>query len=119
MHLALGNVEFDPFKVSDYAAYERQTRRLREAAIGEDQAAEVYPEPVEHCAICRWRDMCRGRRRTGDDLSLVAGMAAGQRRALKGAGTSTRRAELAGRLGGGVPRPGVTAEAGAAGGPEG
>ena len=118
MHLALGNGEFVPFKVSDYAAYERQTRRLLEAAIGEDQAAEVYPEPVEHCAICRWRDMCRGRRRTGDDLSLVAGMAAGQRRALKGAGTSTRRAGLAGRLGEGLPRPVFTAKPGAAGDPE-
>src|ERR1035441_10021691 len=140
MHLTLGNGEFVPFKVSDYAAYERQTRRLLEAAIGEDQAAEVYPEPVEHCAICRWRDMCRGRRRTGDDLSLVAGMAAGQRRALEGAGTSTpraeagapagarralkgagpstRRAELAGRLGEGLPRPVFTAKPGAAEDPD-
>ncbi|HEX2746004.1 MAG TPA: hypothetical protein VHN16_16600 [Streptosporangiaceae bacterium] len=23
----------------------------------------MYPEPVEHCAICRWRDSCRDRRR--------------------------------------------------------
>ena len=91
MHLALGNGEFAPFKVNDFAAYERQTRRLLAAAIGGDPAAEVYPEPVEHCAICRWRDMCRDRRRTDDDLSLVAGMPAGQRRALKGAGISTRR----------------------------
>jgi Predicted nuclease (RecB family) len=77
--------------VNDFAAYERQTRRLLEAAIGADPAAEVYPEPVEHCAICRWRDMCRERRRTDDDLSLVAGMTTGQRRALKGDGISTRR----------------------------
>ena len=66
MHLALGNGEFASFKVNDYAAYERQTRRLLEAAIGvvgSDPAAEVYPEPVEHCAICRWRDACRDRRR--------------------------------------------------------
>ena len=91
MHLALGNGEFASFKVNDFAAYERQTRRLLEAAIGGDPAAEVYPEPVEHCAICRWRDMCRDRRRTDDDLSLVAGMTTGQRRAMKGAGISTRR----------------------------
>ncbi|MGH3418724.1 MAG: TM0106 family RecB-like putative nuclease, partial [Streptosporangiaceae bacterium] len=105
MHLALGNGEFGSFKVDDFAAYERQTRRLLEAAIGADPAAvggdpaaiggdpaaEVYPEPVEHCAICRWRDMCRERRRTDDDLSLVAGMTTGQRRALKGDGISTRR----------------------------
>jgi uncharacterized protein len=91
MHLALGNGEFASFKVDDFAAYERQTRRLLEAAIGGDPAAEVYPEPVEHCATCRWRDMCRDRRRTDDDLSLVAGMTTGQRRALKGDGISTRR----------------------------
>ena len=59
MHLALGDGEFASFKVDDFAAYERQTRRLLAAAIGGDPAAEVYPEPVEHCAICRWRDMCR------------------------------------------------------------
>jgi predicted RecB family nuclease len=63
MHLALGDGEFVPFKVNDFAAYERQTRRLLEAAIGEDPAPEVYPEPVEYCAICRWREMCRDRRR--------------------------------------------------------
>jgi hypothetical protein len=61
------------------------------AAIGGDLAVEVYPEPVEHCAICRWRDLCRERRRADDDLSLVAGMTTGQRRALKSNGISTRR----------------------------
>jgi uncharacterized protein len=91
MYLALGNGERTSFKVSDYAAYERQTRRLLEAAIGGDPAAEVYPEPVEHCAICRWRDLCADRRRTDDDLSLVAGMTVGQWRALKGDGIPTRR----------------------------
>ena len=91
MHLALGNGEFASFKVDDFAAYERQTRRLLAAAIGGDPAAEVYPEPVEHCAICRWRELCADRRRNDDDLSLVAGMTTGQRRALKGAGISTRR----------------------------
>ena len=91
MHLALGNGEFASFKVDDFAAYERQTRRLLAAAIGGDPAGEVYPEPVEHCAICRWRELCADRRRNDDDLSLVAGMTTGQRRALKGAGISTRR----------------------------
>jgi uncharacterized protein len=95
MHLALGHGEFASFKVNDYAAYERQTRRLLEAvitdSIGEDPPAPPYPEPVEHCAICRWRDLCRDRRRRDDDLSLVAGMITGQRRALKTAGISTRR----------------------------
>jgi predicted RecB family nuclease len=91
MHLALGNGEFVPFKVRDFAAYERQTRRRLEEVLGAGPSAGLYPEPVEHCAICRWNDLCAGRRRADDDLSLVAGMTTGQRRALKAAGIATRR----------------------------
>ena len=46
----------------------------------------LIPEPVEHCAICRWNERCADRRRRDDDLSLIAGITAGQRRALKAAG---------------------------------
>ena len=91
MHLALGNGDFFPFKVKDFAAYERQTRRRLEEVLGAGPPAGLYPEPVEHCAICRWSELCAGRRRQDDDLSLVAGMTTGQRRALKAAGIATRR----------------------------
>ena len=91
MHLALGNGEFVPFKVRDFAAYERQTRRRLEEILAAGPPAGLYPEPVEHCAICRWSERCADRRRADDDLSLVAGMTTGQRRALKGAGIATRR----------------------------
>jgi len=95
MHLALGNRERLPFKVSDYAAYERQTRRSLAAFVaagpGENPPADPYPEPVEHCAICRWSDFCAARRRRDDDLSLVAGITKGQRRTLKADGVTTRR----------------------------
>src|SRR5580658_6653576 len=98
MHLALGHEEFVPFKVKDFAAYERQTRRRLVEVLGAGPPAGLYPEPVEHCAICRWSELCAGRRRHDDDLSLVAGMTTGQRRALKAAGVATRRgfADLAG-----------------------
>ncbi len=95
LHLALGTGELVSFKVADFAAYERQTRRLLtefiEADSGHNPPSDTYPEPVEHCAICRWSDACAVRRRGDDDLSLVAGMAKGQRRRLKEAGVSTRR----------------------------
>jgi uncharacterized protein len=95
MHLALGNGEMAPFKVGDYAAYERQVRRALATFISQDPGqnppADPYPEPVEHCAICRWSDFCAARRRRDDDLSLVAGMTAQQRRGLKDSGISTRR----------------------------
>ena len=95
MHLALGNGELASFKVGDFAAYERQTRRALGTFIADDPGhnppTDPYPEPVEHCAICRWADFCADRRRRDDDLSLVAGITKDQRRALKTAGVPTRR----------------------------
>ncbi|MGH3394287.1 MAG: TM0106 family RecB-like putative nuclease, partial [Streptosporangiaceae bacterium] len=100
MHLALGHGELASFKVGDYAAYERQTRRVLAEFIaadpGHNPPGDPYPEPVEHCAICRWSPLCASRRRRDDDLSLIAGVTADQRRALKAAGVLTRRA-FAGR----------------------
>ncbi|MGH3402144.1 MAG: TM0106 family RecB-like putative nuclease, partial [Streptosporangiaceae bacterium] len=96
MHLALGHGELASFKVGDYAAYERQTRRVLAEFIaadpGHNPPGDPYPEPVEHCAICRWSPLCASRRRRDDDLSLIAGVTADQRRALKAAGVLTRRA---------------------------
>ncbi len=96
LHLALGTGELASFKVADFAAYERQTRRLLTAFIetgtGANPPDDTYPEPVEHCAICRWSDACAARRRADDDLSLVAGITKGQRRRLKEADVPTRRA---------------------------
>jgi predicted RecB family nuclease len=95
LHLALGTGGMASFKVNDFAAYERRTRRLMTEFLSADDGAnppsDTYPEPVEHCAICRWSDACAARRRRDDDLSLVAGMTRGQRRALKDEGIATRR----------------------------
>ena len=95
MHLALGNGEFSSFRVADFAAYERQIRRLLGAFVADGPGGtpllDPYPEPVEHCAICRWSANCDARRRADDDLSLIAGMPTSQRVALKAIGTKTRR----------------------------
>ena len=95
LHLALGTGEWASFKLADFAAYERQTRRLLAEFIDADSGAnpplDTYPEPVEHCAICRWSPACAARCRSDDDLSLVAGMSKGQRRRLKETGVPTRR----------------------------
>jgi uncharacterized protein len=52
----------------------------------------TYPDPVDHCAVCRWWAVCSDRRRADDDLSLVAGLSRGQRRRLPDHGAGTRRA---------------------------
>ena len=49
----------------------------------------TYPEPVEHCDVCRWAAECVARRRADDHLSLVSGISARQRRALTQRGVAT------------------------------
>ncbi len=62
------------FRVRDYSAYYRGVkRRLEQVALAPpSEALETYPEPVEHCSICRWAERCESQRREDDHLSLVA-----------------------------------------------
>src|SRR5262249_1992214 len=74
------------------AAYCRLMRRHLETKSLRDPGRLVdadYPEPVEHCDICRWWRACDKRRRDDDHLSLVAGISRLQRRELESAGVST------------------------------
>ncbi len=83
MHLALGGSDGGVdarFRVVEYSAYYRAVRRRFEAHAAEPP--ETYPEPVDHCAICDWKQSCVERRRADDHLSLVAGITRGQRRHL-------------------------------------
>lgn len=94
VHLALGNQDLLRLRVADYAAYARQVRRLLGTFAADDAQfppADTYPEPVEHCAVCRWRGACQQQRRADDDLSLIAGITARQRNVLKLSGIATRR----------------------------
>jgi uncharacterized protein len=80
------------FRVQDFASYFRLIRGHLEATSLQDPdviAAANYPEPVDHCEICRWWGMCDKRRHDDDHLSLVAGISRLQRRELESAGVST------------------------------
>lgn len=57
----------------------------------------TYPEPVEHCNICKWFRECDGRRRADDHLSLVADIRRQQRDQFEAwdAGTMAKLAALA------------------------
>ena len=90
MHLALGGSdepEEASFRVAEYSAYYRAVRRRFEAHAAEPP--ETYPEPVEHCALCDWKQGCADRRRADDHLSLVAGITRSQRRRLVEQGVTT------------------------------
>ncbi len=93
MHVVTGDGEQHPFAVADYAAYHRTLMtRFEQLVLG--PALDTYPDPVEHCGICRWADECKSRRRADDHLSLVSGMRRDQTHKLVAAGIVTR-ADLA------------------------
>jgi uncharacterized protein len=68
----------EAYRVADYAAFYRRIRRSLERFASDPLDAGVYPEPIEHCAICRWRAHCDGKRRADDHMSLVAGISKSQ-----------------------------------------
>ena len=90
MHLALGGNDGPreaSFRVVEYSAYYRAVRRRFEAHAAEPP--DTYPEPVDHCVLCDWKQGCADRRRADDHLSLVAGITRGQRRKLVDRGVTT------------------------------
>ena len=100
LHLVLGGSarEKVSYRVADFMAYYRRIKAEFEAAVAAGEpvypVTATYPDPVEHCDVCRWNIHCRQQRRRDDDLSLVAGITARQRRALKDRAVGRRR-ELA------------------------
>lgn len=80
---------------ADYLAYHRRVRARFEEFI-DGVPHEPYPEPIEHCDICRWWKACDERRRADDHPSLVAGITRRQRDrlALAGVHTTAALAEL-------------------------
>src|ERR1035437_5549273 len=106
MHVALGGSarKVEAHRVADYMAYYRTVKAAFEARVKADGGyaaatyppTGTYPEPVEHCDVCRWRLLCEARRRADDDLALVAGAPSRLRRALKGAGGAGSEGDTAG-----------------------
>jgi uncharacterized protein len=89
MHVALGGSArtVERLRVDDFMAYYRTARDRFLATMTGPPAAfpplGTYPEPVDHCDVCRWAAECVVRRRSDDHLSLVAGISSRQRRALE------------------------------------
>lgn len=68
----------ETYRIADYAAYYRHVRTSLERSVSGPIVGEAYPEPIEHCEICRWRRHCDERRRADDHMSLVAGISKSQ-----------------------------------------
>src|SRR5205809_2575781 len=86
--LILGNDTEEELRFKDYGAYYRSVKRRFEKTVLAP-VVQTYPDPVDHCGICRWIDVCELRRRKDDHLCLVAGMRRDQTRRLQLAGIRT------------------------------
>lgn len=86
--------EYEPqsFRYADYAAYFRKAKAEAEQATLDYAPPAHYPEPREHCDICRWRERCEERRRADDHLCLVAGISKNQTTELYERGITTATA---------------------------
>ena len=81
-HVAGGGLELSvqTLSTADYDAYFRSVRERMQAFVNAPSAErEPYPDPVEHCGVCRFWKRCEDRRRADDHLSLVAGITRRQR----------------------------------------
>ena len=67
----------EAYRTADFGAYFRFVRSGLEAAHVAEPPPATYPDPVEHCDICKYWLHCDRRRRTDDHPSLIAGI--GQR----------------------------------------
>ena len=85
MYVVAPWTEFEPqvYRTGDYAAYYRLVKAWLESAVA-DGTDGAYPDPKEHCDVCRWSRQCDRRRRRDDHLCLVAGISAMQTNELKG-----------------------------------
>ncbi|MGN7752955.1 TM0106 family RecB-like putative nuclease [Sinorhizobium sp. 22678] len=93
VHVVVPWSDFAPqtFRVADYAAFFRKVRKATEEATASGRA-DHYPDPVEHCDICRWAEQCDTRRRRDDHLCLVANISKTQITELRNHGVATTKA---------------------------
>ena len=62
------------------AYYRHAKQRFEDALAQELDPKATYPDPVEHCAVCKWYgDFCWRTWREDDALPLVAGISRAQR----------------------------------------
>jgi uncharacterized protein len=83
MHVVLGDMRTESYRVCDYDAYYRALKQRFEQSVLSGNARATYPQPVKHCDVCVWADLCVQRRRDDDHLSLVARMRHDQIRKLE------------------------------------
>ncbi|MGY1714188.1 TM0106 family RecB-like putative nuclease [Geodermatophilus sp. SYSU D01106] len=82
-----GDGATNPWRLVDVAAYARRARAKLAGFLADPPP--TAPVPVPYCGQCSWKARCTAELADADDLSLVAGMRADTRAALRAAGITT------------------------------
>jgi uncharacterized protein len=85
----------ETYQLDHFKAYFRLVRERLVDRISGTPLSDTYPEPVEHCDICRWWEICNQRRRKDDHLSFIAGAGRLHREELQSQGYGTLAATAA------------------------
>ena len=88
MHLVLGDRTQKTYRCADYAHY-FEALLQRFLARMEEGGKTTYPEPCNHCDVCRWSHLCKQQWLDDDHLNQVANIARGQILKLRSAGVDT------------------------------
>lgn len=74
----------EEYRLDDFMAYYRMLKDNFLAHVHElsKKKSSTYPEPREHCDVCRWFETCDRQRRSDDHLSFVANLTSSQRQDL-------------------------------------
>ena len=67
------NFPTEVYRFAEFQAYYRLIKKNFEQIMAGPELS-TYPDPSEHCNICKWWQVCDKRRHDDDHLSLVAGI---------------------------------------------
>ncbi|MDA9359836.1 TM0106 family RecB-like putative nuclease [bacterium] len=87
VHIVLGDNRVSSFKMHDLAGFHRRARERVVDAVANQPS--TYPDPVEHCSVCRWHERCTAQRVGDDHLVQIAGVGRTQIKALRSVGITT------------------------------
>ena len=91
MHVILGNQMEKGFLCADYSRYFR-TLAQRFLTRIQQPKTNTYPDPCNHCEVCKWRGLCEEKRFADDHLYQVANIRKTQIKKLQAAGIHTLEA---------------------------
>jgi uncharacterized protein len=84
------------YRFDEVAAYYRLVKaQLGRHVVGDGASSEravTYPDPVDHCGVCRWWPVCNQQRRADDHIQFVANLSRSHTRELEREGITTMTA---------------------------